>query len=58
MPDILRMFFFFGDAEYLWGIAADLVFALLVCVVPSLKKKTWQGRECRLPGVDSPYTGG
>ena len=52
MSDILRMSFFFGDAEYLWGIAVDPVFALLVWIVPSLRKKTRAGE-----GVPAPWGG-
>lgn len=57
MSDILGTYFFFGNAEYLWGIAVDPVFALLVWIVPSLRKRARAGRECRLAGIDSPYTG-
>lgn len=57
MSDILGTYFFFGSAEYLWGIAVDPVFALLVWIVPRLRKRARAGRECRLAGMDSPYTG-
>lgn len=44
------MSFFFGDAEYLWGIAVDPVFTLLVWIVPSLRKKTRAGEGVPAPG--------
>lgn len=56
MSDSLGMYFF-DNAEYIWGIAVDPVFALLVWIVPSLRKRAEAGRECRLAGMDSPYTG-
>lgn len=47
----------FSNAVYIWGIAVDSVLALLVWIVPSLRKRAEAGRECRLAGMDSPYTG-
>lgn len=57
MSDSLGTYFFFGNAEYIWGIAVNSVFALLVWIFPSLRKRAQAGRECRLAGMDSPYTG-
>lgn len=49
MSDILRMSFFFGNAEYLWSIALDPVFVLLVWIVPSLRRKTRAGEGVPTP---------
>lgn len=66
MSDILRMSFFFGDVEYLWGIAVDPVFDLLVWMVPSLRKNTraevgvpasWGGLAVH-KGMRKPYFAG
>lgn len=48
----------FGDVEYLWGIAVDPVFTLLVWIVPSLRGKARAGEGAPATWGGLPFRGG